>query len=122
MTRKALGAPVSLEEKRREKCGEEKDQRRPTRKKYRINWLRLLVVVAVCYALVMLCFQQLQVQELQTEATRLSQQLEQAEARNAELEAELVQLQDDKNYMEFIARKELGMVKGGEIQYIFETR
>ena len=43
------------------------------------------------------------------------------EEENQKLKEEVKRLQSDKRYIEEIARKELGMVKEGEIIYQFDT-
>jgi cell division protein FtsB/cell division protein DivIC len=58
---------------------------------------------------------------LRKEVTRIKEKNFQLEAENQKLREEVKRLQSDKRYIEEIARKELGMVKEGEIIYRFDT-
>ena len=49
----------------------------------------------------------------------MEKEVSQLEAENKELEQEIVRLKTDYNYVEKIARDELGFVKPGEKEYIF---
>jgi cell division protein FtsB len=57
---------------------------------------------------------------LQKELTRIKDKNSQLEEENQKLKEEVRRLHSDKRYIEEIARKELGMVKKGEIIYQFE--
>jgi cell division protein FtsL len=58
---------------------------------------------------------------LQKEAVRIKEKNLKLEEENQKLKEEVKRLQSDKRYIEEIARKELGMVKEGEIIYQFDT-
>jgi len=58
---------------------------------------------------------------LRKEVARIKEKNVQLEEENQKLKEEVKRLQSDKRYIEEIARKELGMVKEGEIIYRFDT-
>jgi cell division protein FtsB/cell division protein DivIC len=58
---------------------------------------------------------------LQKEVVRIKEKNLKLEEENQKLQEEVKRLQSDKRYIEEIARKELGMVKEGEIIYRFDT-
>jgi cell division protein FtsB len=57
---------------------------------------------------------------LQNELSRIKEANKGTEAENRRLREEVRRLQNEKRYIEGIARKELGMVKEGEIIYQFD--
>jgi cell division protein FtsL len=57
---------------------------------------------------------------LQKEVTQIKDRNLKLEEENQKLKEEVKRLQRDKRYIEEIARRELGMVKEGEIIYQFE--
>jgi cell division protein FtsL len=59
---------------------------------------------------------------LQKELARIKEKNVKLEEENQRLKEEVKRLQSDKRYIEEIARKELGMVKEGEIIYQFEDK
>jgi cell division protein FtsB/cell division protein DivIC len=63
----------------------------------------------------------LQLLRLQKEVARIKEKNSKLEEENQKLKEEVKRLQSDKRYIEEIARKELGMVKEGEIIYRFDT-
>ena len=58
---------------------------------------------------------------LRKELVRIKETNVKMEAENEKLREEVKRLQHDKRYIEEIARKELGMVKEGEVIYQFEV-
>jgi len=58
---------------------------------------------------------------LQKEVARINEKNIKLEEENQKLREEVKRLQSDKRYIEEIARKELGMVKEGEIIYQFDV-
>ncbi len=58
---------------------------------------------------------------LQKEAVRIKERNIKLEEENQKLREEVKHLQSDKRYIEEIARKELGMVKEGEVIYQFDV-
>ena len=59
---------------------------------------------------------------LRKEVVRIKEKNLRLEEENQKLKEEVKRLQSDKRYIEEIARKELGMVKEGEIIYQFEDK
>jgi len=59
---------------------------------------------------------------LRKEVARIKDRNLKLEEENQKLKEEVKRLQSDKRYIEEIARKELGMVKEGEIIYRFEDK
>ncbi len=59
---------------------------------------------------------------LRKEVARTKEKNSELEAENQRLKEEIKRLQSDKRYIEEIARKELGMVKEGEIIYQFDDK
>ncbi len=57
---------------------------------------------------------------LQKELVRIQEANRKVEEENQRLREEVKRLQQDKRYIEEIARKELGMVKEGEMLYLFD--
>ncbi|OGP92908.1 MAG: hypothetical protein A2156_10135 [Deltaproteobacteria bacterium RBG_16_48_10] len=57
---------------------------------------------------------------LQKELTRIKEDNHKIAEENRKLREEVKRLQYEKRYIEEIARKELGMVKEGEILYLFD--
>ena len=62
----------------------------------------------------------LQLLRLQKELSRIKEANKGTEAENRKLREEVRRLQNEKRYIEEIARKELGMVKEDEIIYQFD--
>jgi cell division protein FtsL len=58
---------------------------------------------------------------LQKEVARIKERNIKLEEENQKLREEVKRLQSDKRYIEETARKELGMVKEGEVIYQFDT-
>ena len=58
---------------------------------------------------------------IQKEVARIKEKNAKLEEENRKLREEVKHLQTDRRYIEEIARKELGMVKEGEIIYQFDT-
>ncbi len=58
---------------------------------------------------------------LQKEVARIRERNVKLEEENEKLKEEVRRLRSDKRYIEEIARRELGMVKEGEIIYQFDT-
>ena len=59
---------------------------------------------------------------LQKEFVRIKERNTKLEEENQKLKEEVKRLQTDKRYIEEIARRELGMVKEGEIIYQFDDK
>jgi cell division protein FtsB len=63
----------------------------------------------------------LHLRRLQKELVRVQEANKKSEEENQRLREEVKRLQTEKRYIEEIARKELGMVKEGEILYLFDS-
>ena len=63
----------------------------------------------------------LQLFRLRMELVRVKEKNSKLEEENQKLKEEVKRLKSDKRYIEEIARKELGMVKEGEIIYQFDS-
>jgi cell division protein FtsB len=87
---------------------------------------RLLLLILIClFFLGILTFFGengiLHLFHLQKEVARIKEKNINLEEENQKLKEEVKRLRTDKRYIEEIARKELGMVKEGEIIYQFDT-
>lgn len=81
--------------------------------KKRFRWFRLIVFAIVAYFVYWGFVQQANLQAIYHEAGNTRQKLEQANQTNAALIEEKNRL-NDKQYIEKLAREELGLVKPGE--------
>ena len=88
-----------------------------TRRKYRVNWFRLITIGLSCYFIYLTIGQQQQLNAIGNEAQSIQLQQEQSKQLNATLKAERDALNDPR-YVEKVARQELGLVKPGETPYI----
>ncbi|CUH96461.1 putative membrane protein [Propionispora sp. 2/2-37] len=87
------------------------------RRKYRINWFRLVMVGLIAYFAYLSFGQQAQLNMINQEAEKAQTQLEEAKQLNIKLNEERSRLHD-RAYVEKIAREELGLVKPGEVPYV----
>lgn len=87
------------------------------RRKLRVNWFRLIIVVMAGYFIYSGVNQYNQLHAINREQEAVRVRLEQAREMNAGLLEERRRL-NDRNYIEKLAREELGLVKPGEILYI----
>ena len=83
-----------------------------------------LLILVLCLILGLLTFfgdkGVLHLMRLQRELSRIKEESRKVEEENQKLREEVIRLQNEKRYIEEIARKELGMVKEGEIIYQFD--
>ena len=92
----------------------------------RIRKKRLLLLL-VFFLLIMGCFVffgekgVLRLFRLQKELERFKEASSKLAEENRKLEEEVKRLREDKQYIEEIARRELGMVKEGEVIYRFDS-
>jgi len=75
------------------------------------------LIVFILYAGYLIITQELKILELKAEVIRIRQQIELYEARNNLLSQVIENLKSDE-YVEKIAREELGLIKEGEIPYL----
>ena len=87
------------------------------RRKYRINWLNAVLVAFAAYFLYLLIGQQVELFIAKHSAEAAQAQLEQARQMNQALQEEKARL-SNLQYIEKLAREELGLVKPGEVPYI----
>ena len=87
------------------------------RRKYRINWLNAIVVAFAAYFLYLVIGQQVELFIARQSAEVARAQLEQARQMNRALREEKARL-SNLQYIEKLAREELGLVKPGEVPYI----
>ncbi|MBP2640721.1 MAG: Septum formation initiator [Firmicutes bacterium] len=86
-------------------------------RKFRWNWCRLLVVLLTVFFLYVGISQQLELRAVQREAACAREELAAVKQMNQQLQQERSQLSTPE-YVEKLAREELGLVKPGEIPYI----
>ncbi|MDR3559995.1 MAG: septum formation initiator family protein [Negativicutes bacterium] len=87
------------------------------RRKYRIKWFRLAILLTVGYSLYILAGQQMELNAVnrETEATR--ERVEQLRQLNKSYGEEKTRLSTPA-HVEKLARDELGLVKPGEVPYV----
>jgi cell division protein FtsL len=91
------------------------------RRKYRVKWFRLLVIVLSCYSIYLYVAQQSDLNAIHSESESVRTQLSQLQQVNVALHEERKALNDYK-YVEKLAREELGLVKIGETPYIVSDK
>lgn len=56
------------------------------------------------------------------EIHKLSEELENLKMENANLRKEIYLLENDQSYIEYIARRELGVISQGEVEFNFKSK
>lgn len=87
------------------------------RRKYRIRWFRVLVLLTAAYFIYLAVEQQFELYTIQRETYALRSRIAELEQANQSMTDEKIQLSSPA-YVEKIARDELGLVKPGEVPYI----
>lgn len=87
------------------------------RRKYRIRWIRVLVLLTAAYFIFLAVGQQFELYTIQRETYSLRGRIAELEQSNKALADEKAKLASPA-YVEKIARDELGLVKPGEVPYI----
>ena len=87
------------------------------RRKYRIRWIRVLVLLTAAYFIFLAVGQQFELYTIQRETYSLRGRIAELEQSNKALADEKTKLSSP-DYVEKIARDELGLVKPGEVPYI----
>lgn len=87
------------------------------RRKYRIRWIRVLVLLTAAYFIFLAVGQQFELYTIQRETYSLRGRIAELEQSNKALADEKTKLSSPA-YVEKIARDELGLVKPGEVPYI----
>lgn len=88
-----------------------------TKKKYSVDYLRVILVCALVYFSVTFVKQQLEINEYNIQISSIEQDIAYAKERTAELK-EVENKVNDSEYIEEIARTELGLVKPYEKVFI----
>jgi len=87
------------------------------KRKYRLNWFRLLLFAIILYTGYVCVNQQLQYAAISRETEATKTQLEQLQQTNEAMLQEKQKLTTP-NHIEKLAREELGLVKPGEVPYV----
>ena len=87
------------------------------RRKYRVRWLRVLILLAAAYFVFLAVGQQFELYTIQRETLSLKDRINELEHANKSLADEKGKL-NSPAYVEKIAREQLGLVKPGEVPYI----
>ena len=87
------------------------------RRRYRIRWIRVLVLVTAAYFLYRAAGQQYELYTIQRETYTLKDRIAELEKSNKAMTDEKSRLSTP-TYVEKIAREQLGLVKPGEVPYI----
>ena len=82
------------------------------------KWLSVLFIAFLLYFAVILINQQLTLRSLAQRRDELTTEIVQTESVNDELKAQIELLQTDMDYIEGVARRELGLIREGETVYI----
>ena len=87
------------------------------RRRYRIRWIRVLVLVTAAYFLYLAAGQQYELYTIKRETYTLKDRIAELEKSNKAMADEKSRLSTP-TYVEKIAREQLGLVKPGEVPYI----
>lgn len=87
------------------------------RRRYRIRWFRVLVLLTAVYFVYLAVGQQFELYTIQRETASLQERIAELEQANKALLDEKSRLSSPA-YVEKIAREQLGLVKPGEVPYI----
>ena len=87
------------------------------RRRYRIRWLRVLILVTAAYFVYLAVGQQFELYTIHRETAALKERIAELEQSNKAMIDEKSRLASP-SYVEKIAREQLGLVKPGEVPYI----
>ncbi|WP_312562167.1 septum formation initiator family protein [Anaerospora sp.] len=87
------------------------------KRKYRLNWFRVVMIAIILYTVYVCVNQQLQYAAISREMEATKTQLEQLQQTNEAMGQEKQKLSTPA-HVEKLAREELGLVKPGEIPYV----
>ncbi|WP_312520903.1 septum formation initiator family protein [Anaerospora sp.] len=87
------------------------------KRKYRLNWFRVVMIAIILYTVYVCVNQQLQYAAISREIEATKTQLEQLQQTNEAMGQEKQKLSTPA-HVEKLAREELGLVKPGEIPYV----
>lgn len=82
------------------------------------KWLSLLFTAFLVYFVVIIINQQLTLRSLTQRHMELQAEISEVESINTKLKGQVYLLQTDPDYIEGIARRELGLIREGETVYI----
>jgi cell division protein FtsB len=82
------------------------------------KWLSVLFIAFLLYFAVILINQQLTLRNLTQRRDELNNEIAHTESLNNQLKTQVELLQTDMDYIEGVARRELGLVREGETVYI----
>lgn len=88
-----------------------------SKKIYKVDWIRVLLIGFVIYFVFVFADQQLQINEYNVKLSDTTNKIDDAETRTEDLKA-TKEKTDDSDYVESVARKELGLVKPYEKIFI----
>lgn len=88
-----------------------------SKKKYKVDWLRVGFICFMVYFAVTITNQQLQINEYNVKLESIQTQIEEAETKTAEIRDSKTKT-DDAEYIETVAREDLGLVKPYEKIFI----
>lgn len=89
--------------------------------KRQFNWFRITTFLLSIYFIYLCIGQQSQLNAIGNEAESIRMQLDEVQQLNAALKKER-DILNDRQYVEKLAREELGLVKPGEIPYIMAEK
>lgn len=82
------------------------------------KWLKLLFIAFLLYFTVIIINQQFTLKGLRERSQEIQAEIAELESANQELKTKIDLLQNNPDYIEGIARRELGLVREGETVYI----
>lgn len=88
-----------------------------SKKKYKVDWLRVGFICFMVYFAVTFTTQQLQINEYNVKLEDIQSQINEAKEKTAEIKNKKTKI-DDTKYIEAVAREELGLVKPYEKIFI----
>lgn len=91
------------------------------RRRLRVRWPRLVLALAIVYVIVTLCTQEIAMISLRRKLDQLNTRIAVERERAVILDAEIA-YRDTDEFIELLARRELGMVRPGEIPIVAGVR
>ena len=88
-----------------------------TTRKYRINWFRVIILALTCVFLYTCFGQQIRINVIQGELDSTNKYINKLKAEKANLQKEQILLKTP-DYVEKVAREEMGLVKNGEALFV----
>lgn len=91
-----------------------------SKKKKRVNWIRLFLSLFILYALFIIADQQFTMHRLNKTKNEIIKDIEVSQMENEKLR-DMLENVTDKEYIERMAREQLGLVKSDETVYIDQS-